>query len=116
MLSVAALPSPADRERARLYDWEDIASLQELLLESVNSMLDSDTTVAALRTKFEDALRQKREVGAALRVMRAAACGASVRGRRRCCCTLLTCAATAVPAGARAALQQVAGAAFVPGA
>ncbi|KAG5180364.1 hypothetical protein JKP88DRAFT_69958 [Tribonema minus] len=59
---VAALPRSDDRSRARLYDWEDIQSLQDLLLESVQSMLDSDTKVAALRTKFEDAVRQKREV------------------------------------------------------
>ena len=36
--------------------------LQELLLDSIESMQDSDRTVAALRTRFEDAVRQKQEV------------------------------------------------------
>jgi hypothetical protein len=39
-----------------------LQGLQNLLLESVQSMTESDKKVAQLRIKFEDAVRQKQEV------------------------------------------------------
>ncbi|CAM9587506.1 unnamed protein product [Chrysoparadoxa australica] len=58
----SALPSPEDKDASRSYNWEDVGELEEVLLDSIQGMQASCDQVEKLRSKFEDAVRQKRQV------------------------------------------------------